>query len=214
VTRSCVASIEALCAESPGLQFLAEQNDKLGSIARDGFRCGDRLREDAAHLDKVGRTHGIDRLADPAQGLIEATANLGAKAQRQRRAWLVRQFADAIEAENEKALQHFLRQSKGCDGQIENGGRACSLRDDGNGPRDITGKRMGGAPAVGERGAPGKAGRREPVDHGFDHGFFTAMQMVRASRIDHQPVRRVGRDHGCVQPKGPQRQPVEGFGIG
>ena len=99
-------------------------------------------------------------------------------------------------------------------GRLRTAAALAPFANDGNGPRDITSKPMGGAPAVGERGAPGKAGRREPVDHGFDHGFFAAMQMVRASRIDHQPVRRVGRDHGCVQPKGPQRQPIEGFGIG
>ena len=38
--------------------------------------------------------------------------------------------------------------------------------------------------------------------------------MGRAGRIDHQPVRRIGRDDRRVKPKRPQRQPIEGFGVG
>jgi hypothetical protein len=57
--------IEALCAEALGLKLLAKQDDKLARVAGNRFRRGNRFREHAPHLDEIGSTHGLDRLADP-----------------------------------------------------------------------------------------------------------------------------------------------------
>jgi hypothetical protein len=71
---------------------------------------------------------------------------------REWRAGFCRQFADALEAKDVKALHHIFGQ-KGCDWQIENDLRAFSWRNDDDGPGDIAGKSMGGAPAAGDRAA-------------------------------------------------------------
>ena len=181
--------------------------DELADIARDGFRRADRLGEGATNLDELRRPNGIDRLAEPSQGLVEAAAEFGTEAQRERRAGLCRQFPDALKTEDAKAVDDILRQAEGGDRQIENRPGALARRDDEDRTRGKTRKRMGGAPAVGERGAGGDARRcRAARPYRLDHGVFAAMQMRRAGNVDDdaRPAGRRRRSaHSAGAPKAP-----------
>ena len=148
--------IEAFGAKAFGLQHLAQLDDKLAYIAGDRLGCGDGLAKTLAHLNKIGWTNGIDRLADTSHDLIEATAKFRTEAKRERRARLVHQFADTLEAQHAKTLDHIPGQTKRCDWQIANCGRAFARRNDKNRPGGIAGEGISGGPAVRDGGACGE----------------------------------------------------------
>jgi hypothetical protein len=206
--------VETPRAKSFGLEGLTELGDELGRVPCDCLRRADRLREDTADLNEIRRANRINRFTEASHGLIEAAAEFGTEAQDKRRAGFCREFADALKIEDGQVLHHGFGQAQGGDGQVEDGRRTFSRRNDDGGPDAIAGKGMGGAPAIGERGPRGDARCGELVDHPLQHGVFPAMKMGGAGCVDHQPVRRIGRDDRRVAPQRPEREPVEGSRVG
>jgi hypothetical protein len=49
------------------------------------------------------------------------------------------------------------------------------------------------APGVGDRRPGCDAGRAQPLNHGGEHRFLTAMKVIGTRRIDDDTVRRIGR---------------------
>ena len=67
---------------------------------------------------------------------------------------------------------------------------------------------MGGAPSVGNGGACRDAGCLHPRDQAREHGFFAAMQVIGATGVDDETVRRIGCDDGCVAQR-PEGEAIE-----
>ena len=95
----------------------------LPDITRDGLRRADRFGEGAADLDQRFGADRLDRLGDPAGGLVEAAAQLGPEAQRKRCARLRQQIADAVEAEHAETIDQIGRKPQGDDRQAADIGR-------------------------------------------------------------------------------------------
>ena len=157
--------IELPRAKAFGFQRFAELAGELACITGNCLSRADRLGKHTAYLDEVRRAYRINRFAEGSHGLIETAAKFGTKAQGERRAGFCREFADAREAEDGQILHHGFGQTKGGDGQAENGLRAVSRRDDEGWPRPIAGHGMGGAPAVGDRRPRRDARCGKPRDH-------------------------------------------------
>ena len=90
--------IELTGAKSPRLQLLTERCDELSDVAGNRLGRADRLAENPADLDDRRFSDRIDRLCGFSERLIYTPANLQAEAKSQRRARLVDQFADQLEA--------------------------------------------------------------------------------------------------------------------
>ena len=60
--------------------------------------------------------------------------------------------------------------------------------------------------AIAARAAMPDAASR--CDHRLQHGVFAAMEMGGAGRVDHQSVRRIGRDDRRIAQR-PEREPFE-----
>ena len=72
---------------------------------------------------------------------------------------------------------------------------------------------MSGAPAIGDGGARGDAGHRQPVDERVQHRRLTAMKMIGAHRVDDDAVRRVGCDDRREALQNPNSKAVQCFGV-
>lgn len=90
--------IEASRAEAAVLERKAEVGDEQTHVPGDGLGGADRLGEVAPGLDQFGDGNRRDRLAHPAERLIEPPTDLRSEPQRQRRAWLRLELADRLEA--------------------------------------------------------------------------------------------------------------------
>ena len=86
VVHPAAEQVEPAHAEALFLQLGAELDDELADIAGDGLGGADRLGEIALRLDGLGEPQRLDGLGAPAAGLVEPAGQLGAEAQRQRRA--------------------------------------------------------------------------------------------------------------------------------
>ena len=154
--------IEPPRAEPLQLERLAELGGELADVARDGFRRADRFGEGAADLDQLLRTDRLDRLGDLAGRLVKAAAELGTEAQRERRARLRQQIADALEAEHAKAVDQIGREAQRRDRKRRDiGGGRSRLGDEGRARREAR-QRMRRAPGVGDR-RRGRECRRQPA---------------------------------------------------
>ena len=152
---------------------LAELGGELADVARDRLGRADRFGKGAPHLDQFLRTDGLDRLGDPAGGLIEAPAELGAEAQRQRRTRLRQQIANAVEAEDAKSADQIGREAqapRSASGAISCAALPGSDTKPGRGVEARKG--MGCAPGVGDGGAGAQANASQLLD-----------QRWRASRL-------------------------------
>jgi len=75
------------------------------------------------------------------------------------------------------------------------------------------GKRMRGAPGIGNRGACGETQHGEAADKAIEHGGLAAMQVIGAGRVDDNAVWVIGGDDGGDALQYPKRQPLQRFGV-
>ena len=214
VVDAMADEIEPARAEALQLQRVAELGGELADVAGDGLRRADRLGEGAADLDQPSGRIGSIGSAMPADGLVEAAAELGAEAQRQRRARLRQQLADAVEAEHAETIDQLGRKPQRRDRQAADIGRGASRLGDVARPGAEARQGVGRAPGVGDGGAGAKADAGELVDQGRKHGGLAAMQMIGAGGVDDDPVGRIGRDDRREALQHPERQPLQRLGVG
>jgi len=201
--------VEPASAQAAGLETLAELADELGDIPGYGFGCGDGLGEGAAHFDEIDRPDRLNRLGGLAEGLIDAAADFGAEAQGERRPRLREKVADHIETERPQGGDGRRGDAQRRERQRLHYGCAVSVRCD---LRGIAGQSVRSAPCVGDRAPSRNPGHGKPADEAVQHRTFAAMEVISASRVDDDPVRRIGSDDGSVSEE-PGREPVERLGV-
>ena len=105
--------VELTSTKPPFLQRRTEFVDKLGNVARHGLGCRNRFGERLEDADEFRRVDKLERLAAASKHLVEAAADVGTEAQRERGARRCRQLPDTVEAEPPELLDRSRRKTQG-----------------------------------------------------------------------------------------------------
>ena len=76
------------------------------------------------------------------------------------------------------------------------------------------GKRMRGAPGIGDRRTSSQTAAAEAIDETGEHQLLATLKMLCSLRIHDDTIRRIHGDHRRVLRQGPERQPFENRKVG